>query len=79
MFLWIGLGVKPDFIQQVFGVASSIQVDIEKIALPELNNPLSNAVRSIIEEIRIERHRYMRVCILSSLFLLFKFLCLLFF
>lgn len=63
MFLWIGLGAKPDFIQQVFGVPSAIQVDIEKIALPELNNPLSKAVRSIIEEIRIQRHRYMRVCI----------------
>lgn len=66
MFLWIGLGASQDFIQQVFGVPSAIQVDVDKISIPELNNPLSIAVRSIIDEIRIEKHRCMRVRLLKS-------------
>lgn len=63
MFLWIGLEANPEFVQKVFGVPSAIQVDIEKVALPEFDNPLSVAVRTIIEEIRIQRHKCMRVII----------------
>ena len=61
MFLWIGLGANPNFVQQVFGAPSAIQVNIETVALPELDNPLSLAVRTIVEEIRIQRHKCMRV------------------
>lgn len=61
MFLWIGLGANQEFVQQVFGVASAIQVDVDKVHIPELNNPLSIAVRSIIDQIRLEKHRCMRV------------------
>lgn len=68
MFLWIGLGASQDFIQQVFGVPSAIQIDIDKVYIPELNNPLSIAVRSIIDEIRLEKHRCMRVsCLYAKL------------
>lgn len=63
MFLWIGFGANSDFIQQVFGVPSAVQVNIETIKLPELDNPLSEAVRSVIEQIRTQRHRCMRVII----------------
>lgn len=62
MFLWIGLGASPEFVQKVFGVPSAIQIDVDRVALPELDNPLSVAVRTIIDEIRIQRHRCMRVC-----------------
>lgn len=61
MFMWIGLGVDQEFVQQVFGVPSAVQINIEKADIPELDNPLSNAVRSIIEQIRIQKHRCMRV------------------
>lgn len=61
MFLWFGLGVNPEFIQKLFGAPSAIQVDIERVGLPELDNPVSIAIRSIIDEIRIQRHRCMRV------------------
>ena len=61
MFLWLGLGANQEFVQQVFGVPSAVQVNIEMCQLPELDNPLSIAVRSIIEQIRIQRHRFMRV------------------
>ncbi|KYB24587.1 protein transport protein Sec24C [Tribolium castaneum] len=66
MFLWIGLEANPDFIQKVFGVPSAIQVDVEKVALPELDNSLSVAVRNIIEEIRIQRHKCMRLTIVRQ-------------
>lgn len=61
MFLWIGLGAGQEFIQQVFGVPSAIQIDIDKLCIPELNTPLSIAVRSIIDEIRLQKQRCMRV------------------
>lgn len=61
MFMWIGMGANSEFIQQVFGVPSAVQVNIEIMKLPELDNPLSGAVRSVIEQIRIQRHRSMRV------------------
>lgn len=61
MFLWIGLGASPEFTRQVFGAPSAIQIDVERSTLPELDNPLSLAVRNIIEEIRIQKHRCMRV------------------
>ncbi|XP_056630676.1 protein transport protein Sec24C isoform X2 [Diorhabda sublineata] len=66
MFLWFGLGVNPDFIQKLFGAPSAIQVDIDRINLPELDNPLSVAVRSIIDEIRIQRHRCMRLTLVRQ-------------
>lgn len=61
MFLWIGLGASPEFMQKVFDAPSAIQADIERVDLPKLDNPLSLAIRSIIEEIRYQRHRCMRV------------------
>lgn len=66
MFLWVGLGASPEFVQNVFGAPSAIQIDIERPYLPELDNPLSIAVRNIIEEIRIERHRCMRLTIVRQ-------------
>lgn len=66
MFLWIGLGASPDFVQNVFGAPSAIQIDIERPFLPELDNPLSIAVRKIIDDIRIERHRFMRLTIVRQ-------------
>ena len=36
MFLWIGHTVDPELIQQLFGVASAAQVDIDKVDHPEL-------------------------------------------
>ncbi|CAH1990450.1 unnamed protein product [Acanthoscelides obtectus] len=65
MFLWFGLGVNPEFIQKLFGAPSAIQVNLEA-GLPELENPLNIAVRSIIEEVRIQRHRCMRLTLVRQ-------------
>lgn len=61
MFLWIGLAAPPDFLEKVFGVQSAIQVNIESPTLPLIDNPLNEAVRSVIQQIRVQRHRCMRV------------------
>lgn len=66
MFLWIGLGANQDFIQQVFGVPSAVQINIEQTTLPVLDNPTSEAVRTIIEQIRSQRHRYMRLTLVRQ-------------
>lgn len=63
MFIWIGMNASPEFLQQVFGVGSAVQVNIENVRLPVIDNPLNEAVHTIIEKIRTQRHRYMRVSI----------------
>lgn len=61
MFIWLGLNASPEFVTQVFGVPTSAQVDTEKTFLPLLDNPLSLKIRNLIEDIREERRRSMRV------------------
>lgn len=55
---------NQDFIQQVFGVPSVMQIDIDHSRLPILDNSLSLSVRTVIEKIQEERHRCMRVKLL---------------
>lgn len=61
MFIWLGLGLSPEFTQSVFGVQHCQQIDTERGCLPILENPLSKRVRGIIDAIQAERPRYMRV------------------
>lgn len=61
MFLWIGLGASPEWLQAVFGAPSPTQIDVERPFLPELDTPMSHRVRGIISAIRSKRHRCMRV------------------
>lgn len=63
MFIWLGLSAPSEFILQVFGVANSGQVDTDKTFLPNLDNPLSIKIRNLVEDIREERRRCMRVII----------------
>lgn len=63
MFVWIGLSADQEFVQQVFGVPSAVQVNIEMTRFPELDNPLNQAVRTVVEKIRSQHHRSMRVSI----------------
>ncbi|CAL1266343.1 unnamed protein product [Larinioides sclopetarius] len=64
MFLWIGQAINPEWLQNVLGVQSTNQVDKQKTSLPELNNPLSNKIRQIIEELENGRQRFMRLSIM---------------
>lgn len=66
MFLWIGLQVDPQFLQQLFGVTTIGQVDIEMTNLPEFDNPLSVRVRNMIDEIRSQRTLYLKLTIVRQ-------------
>uniref|UniRef100_A0A7N8Y6J3 SEC24 homolog D, COPII coat complex component n=1 Tax=Mastacembelus armatus TaxID=205130 RepID=A0A7N8Y6J3_9TELE len=53
MFLWLGQGCPPDLIQSIFNLPSLC-------ALPELDNPLSKKVRSIISGLLDKRPNSMK-------------------
>lgn len=61
MFIYLGIGLSPEFTQAVFGAPSTQQVDTERIGLPVFDNPMSKRVRGIVESIQKERTRCMRV------------------
>lgn len=61
MFIYLGLGLPTDFVQSVFGVPSTQQIDTERVGLPVFDNPMSKRVRGIVESIQKERTRCMRV------------------
>ena len=61
MFLWIGLSVSPDWCMNVFGVQSAAQINTESSTLPELDNPISKRIRSLIESRRLGQPHYLRV------------------
>ena len=42
MFLWLGHNLGQEFIEDVFGVGSLAQINIETCILLELDNPLSH-------------------------------------
>jgi hypothetical protein len=61
MFLWLGLGLSPEFTQSVFGAQCTQQIDTERCGLPVFDNPLSRRVRGIVDKIQEEKSRCMRV------------------
>jgi len=67
LFMYIGLATNPSWIQEVFGVQSAAQIDIEKSTLVERDTPASERVRSVIEQVRAERPRhYMRLVLVRQ-------------
>ncbi|XP_075216989.1 COPII coat complex component secretory 24CD isoform X2 [Lycorma delicatula] len=66
LFLWLGLSLSNEWVQMVFGVPTVAQVDSDKSSLPALDNPLSVHIRSLIESIRRERHRCMRLTLVRQ-------------
>lgn len=61
MFVWLGLGLAPEFTQQVFGAPSTHQIDTDRCGIPVFDNPLSARINGIIDSIQAERPRCMRV------------------
>ncbi|ESO02325.1 hypothetical protein HELRODRAFT_94513 [Helobdella robusta] len=66
IFLWVGLSINAEWIQQVFGVPSVAQIDIDKTKLQDLDNPVSVRVRGMVRMIREERNRYMKLVIVRQ-------------
>ncbi|XP_046852645.1 protein transport protein Sec24D-like isoform X2 [Xenia sp. Carnegie-2017] len=66
LFLWIGLHVSPEWLQQVFAVGTIGHVDIEMTSLPDVDTPMSRRLRGIVAEIHNERNRYMKISIVRQ-------------
>lgn len=66
MFLWIGHGVKPEMIQDIFAVQSAAQVDIDKVQVLQLDNPVSRRLCDLISKLRERRSRYLKLTIVRQ-------------
>jgi protein transport protein SEC24 len=58
LFMYIGLAADPTWIQEVFGVQTAAQIDIDKTRLMDRDTAASQRVRAVIDQIRKERSRY---------------------
>ncbi len=55
LFMYIGLAVDPAFVQDLFGVSSAAQIDVERPRLdPSRDSPIAQRVRDIVDVIRLE-------------------------
>jgi len=66
MFIWVGLQTSQEFLHEVFGVNGIGQLDIEMTQLPEIDSPLSQRIREIIEAVQDERQRYLKLTIVRQ-------------
>ncbi|XP_037079990.1 protein transport protein Sec24C-like [Pollicipes pollicipes] len=66
LFLWVGLQLAPDVVQDLFAVQSVAQIDVDRPSLPELDTPLSIRVRGIVEEVRTERQCHMKLTVVRQ-------------
>jgi len=66
LFLWIGLQVNQELLQQLFHANTIGQVDIEMTQLPDLDTPLSKRARAIIAAIQAEKQRYLKLTVVRQ-------------
>uniref|UniRef100_A0A4W6EG19 SEC24 homolog D, COPII coat complex component n=1 Tax=Lates calcarifer TaxID=8187 RepID=A0A4W6EG19_LATCA len=66
MFLWLGQAIPPDLIQSIFNLPSLAHLQGHMPALPELDNPLSKKVRSIINGLLDKRPNSMKLQIVRQ-------------
>ena len=67
LFLYVGLAADPAFVQDVFGVATAAQINVDMSQLEERDNCLSKKVRQIVQIVRAERTRqHMRLVIVRQ-------------
>lgn len=62
-FLWIGSGVSPEWLQDIFGVSNLGQLNVEVITeLPDqITTDASLRLKALLRGLRKERQRHMRV------------------
>lgn len=58
MFFYVGLAANPTWINDVFGVQTAAQINVEKPKLEDRDNPMSKQVRKIVSLILKERQRH---------------------
>ncbi|TFK16184.1 POU domain, class 4, transcription factor 2 [Platysternon megacephalum] len=63
MFLWLGVSAPPELIQGIFNVPSFAHLSTEATLLPEVDNPFSKQLRSIMDYIQSNRPYSMKLLI----------------
>ncbi|XP_029381974.1 protein transport protein Sec24D isoform X2 [Echeneis naucrates] len=66
MFLWLGQASPPDLVQNIFNLPSLAHLQGHMPALPELDNPVSKKVRSIISSLLEKRPNSMKLQIVRQ-------------
>ncbi|XP_069876681.1 protein transport protein Sec24C isoform X2 [Dipodomys merriami] len=66
LFLWVGASVQQGVVQSLFNVSSFSQITSGLSVLPILDNPLSNKVRGLIDSLRAQRSRYMKLIVVKQ-------------
>ncbi|KFV98091.1 PREDICTED: protein transport protein Sec24D [Eurypyga helias] len=66
MFLWLGVSTPPELIQGLFNVPSFAHISTEATSLPDLDNPLSKKLKSILERIQSQKPYAMKLMIVKQ-------------
>ncbi|XP_060031430.1 protein transport protein Sec24C isoform X2 [Erinaceus europaeus] len=66
LFLWVGASVQQGVVQSLFCVSSFSQITSGLNVLPVLDNPLSKKVRGLIDNLRAQRSRYMKLIVVKQ-------------
>ncbi|KAA0724984.1 Protein transport protein [Triplophysa tibetana] len=66
LFLWVGANAQQELLQNIFGTPSFNHIDPSMTSLPALDNPFSKRLREIIETIRTQRSRYMKLIVVKQ-------------
>uniref|UniRef100_A0A8C1FCE8 SEC24 homolog C, COPII coat complex component n=1 Tax=Cyprinus carpio carpio TaxID=630221 RepID=A0A8C1FCE8_CYPCA len=66
IFLWVGVSAQQELLQNIFGTPAFSQIDPNMTSLPALDNPFSKRLREIIESVRAQRSRYMKLMVVKQ-------------
>uniref|UniRef100_A0A4W5REA6 SEC24 homolog D, COPII coat complex component n=1 Tax=Hucho hucho TaxID=62062 RepID=A0A4W5REA6_9TELE len=66
LFLWLGQACPPELIQSIFNVPSLAHVPVDLRSLPELDNPQSKKLRSIVDSLLDQRPSSMKLLIVKQ-------------
>ncbi|XP_051897554.1 protein transport protein Sec24C [Pristis pectinata] len=66
LFIWVGMNTQHDLIQSIFNVQSFGQIDSGMATLPQLDNPYSKKLRSMVDAIRAQRPRFMKLLLVKQ-------------
>ncbi|XP_034967495.1 protein transport protein Sec24D [Zootoca vivipara] len=66
MFLWLGVSAPPELIQGIFNVPSFAHVNTEATLLPEVDNPYSKKLRSMIDHLQSKTPYSMKILIVKQ-------------
>ncbi|XP_026097752.1 protein transport protein Sec24C-like isoform X2 [Carassius auratus] len=66
IFLWVGVSAQQELLQNIFGTPAFSQIDSNMTSLPALDNPFSKSLREIIESVRAQRSRYMKLMVVKQ-------------